>query len=102
MSHGAKQLVTQIASDEFHPENYEDEVRKRVLAAIQKKVEGEEITAAPEPPRAQIIDLMEALKASLGDDKDQSAAGEPLRERRPAMRAARPAASARSGTRKRA
>jgi DNA end-binding protein Ku len=61
----AVQLVEQIASDEFHPENYEDEVRKRYHEAIQKKVEGQEITSAPEAPKAQIIDLMEALKASL-------------------------------------
>jgi DNA end-binding protein Ku len=61
----AVQLVEQIAADEFHPENYEDEVRKRYQEAIQRKVEGQEITAAPEAPRAQIIDLMEALKASL-------------------------------------
>jgi len=61
----AIQLVEQIASDEFHPENYEDEVRKRMHEAIARKVEGQEITAAPEHPRAQIIDLMEALKASV-------------------------------------
>src|SRR5512139_2358722 len=61
----AVQLVEQIASDDFRPENYEDEVRKRYHEAIQKKVEGQEITAAPEAPRAQIVDLMEALKASL-------------------------------------
>jgi DNA end-binding protein Ku len=61
----ATQLIEQIASDEFRPENYEDEVRKRYHEAIQKKVEGQEITSAPEAPRAQIVDLMEALKASL-------------------------------------
>jgi DNA end-binding protein Ku len=61
----AVQLVQQIASDEFRPENYQDEVRKRYQEAIQRKVEGQEITASPEAPRAQIIDLMEALKASL-------------------------------------
>ena len=61
----AVQLVEQIASDEFKPENYEDEVKKRYHEAIQRKVEGQEVTAAPEAPRAQIIDLMEALKASL-------------------------------------
>jgi DNA end-binding protein Ku len=69
----AVQLVEQIASDEFHPENYEDEVKKRYLDAIQKKVEGQEVTAAPEQPKAQIIDLMEALKASLAA---KAAAGE--------------------------
>ncbi|HZD04544.1 MAG TPA: Ku protein [Longimicrobiales bacterium] len=74
----AVQLVQQAASDEFRPENYEDEVRKRVLAQIEQKVQGQEITLEPaEEPKAQIIDLMEALKASLakgdqggGDDKE--------------------------------
>ena len=61
----AVQLVEQIATDEFHPENYEDDVKKRYHEAIQRKIEGQEITAAPEQPKAQIIDLMEALKASL-------------------------------------
>ena len=62
----AKQLIEQIASDEFEPEKYRDEVRDRVLELIQKKVEGEDITvSAAEEPQTQIIDLMEALKASL-------------------------------------
>ena len=61
----AVQLIEQIAADEFHPENYSDDVKKRYQEAIQKKIEGQEITAAPEAPKAQIIDLMEALKASL-------------------------------------
>lgn len=64
----AVQLVDQISSDEFRPEQYEDEVRKRYHEAIQRKVEGQEVTAAPpEQPRAQIIDLMEALKASIAN-----------------------------------
>jgi DNA end-binding protein Ku len=63
----AIQLIDQIAADQFKPENYEDEVKKRYHEAIQRKVEGQEVTAAPEAPRAQIIDLMEALKASLAN-----------------------------------
>jgi DNA end-binding protein Ku len=61
----AVQLIEQISTEEFHPENYQDEVRARYNEAIQSKVEGREVTAAPEQPRGQIIDLMEALKASL-------------------------------------
>lgn len=61
----ARQLIEQIASDEWKPGRFEDEVKQRVQAAIQRKIEGQEITAAPEQPKAQIIDLMEALKASL-------------------------------------
>jgi DNA end-binding protein Ku len=62
----AKQLIDQTATDEFHPERYSDQVRGRVLSAIQQKVEGQEITAEPaEETGGKIIDLMEALKASL-------------------------------------
>jgi DNA end-binding protein Ku len=62
----ATQLVDQISSDHFQPEKYEDEVRKRLMDLINKKVEGQDITEAPaETGKAQIIDLMEALKQSL-------------------------------------
>ncbi|HET9464603.1 MAG TPA: Ku protein, partial [Gemmatimonadales bacterium] len=56
----ARQLIEQSATDEFRPENYHDTVRERVLDAIQAKVEGQEITAEPEPPETKIIDLMDA------------------------------------------
>ena len=63
----AHQLVDQIAVETFDPTQYEDEVKKRIQADIEKKVAGKEIEVSetPEQP-AQIIDLMEALKASLG------------------------------------
>jgi len=79
----AVQLVEQITSEQFHPEAYADEVKKRTLEAIQRKVEGQEITAAPDRPKAQVIDLMEALKASLANKAATTA--EP--ERKPAKRA---------------
>lgn len=63
----AKQLIAQISSKEFDPTAYEDEVTKRVEAAVQRKVEGEEIAISPSAPETggQVIDLMEALRASL-------------------------------------
>src|SRR5688572_17875179 len=66
----AHQLVDQIASETFDPSQYEDEVKKRIHADIEKKVQGKEIEVSEtsEQP-AQIIDLMEALKASLGAAK---------------------------------
>src|SRR6266566_1364370 len=55
----AVQLVEQAASEAFEPDKYEDNVRKRVLEQIQRKVEGKEITEEPtEAPKTQIIDLM--------------------------------------------
>jgi DNA end-binding protein Ku len=81
----AVQLVEQAASDAFRPETYEDNVKKRMLESIQRKVEGQEITAEPAAaPETQIIDLMEALKASLA----KGAKGEST-ERKPAKRAPR-------------
>jgi DNA end-binding protein Ku len=62
----AQQLIEQQASDKFDPSAYTDEVRARIEAAVQKKVEGQEITMAEAPAQgAQVIDLMEALRASL-------------------------------------
>ena len=63
----AQLLIEQQATDKFDPSAYKDDVRDRIEAAVQKKVEGgQEITMA-EPPEqgAQVIDLMEALRASL-------------------------------------
>ena len=95
----AVQLIEQISTDEFHPENYQDEVRARYNEAIQRKVEGQEFTAAaPEQPRGKIIDLMEALKASVAAKASapaKTAAGptrvaaeEPARAAKPARAAA--------------
>ena len=62
----AQQLIDGLSNDDFKPENYEDRYRLRVLQLIESKVEGKEITvAAPETARAQVIDLMDALKESL-------------------------------------
>jgi DNA end-binding protein Ku len=61
----ALKLVEQTSSDAFHPERYEDSVKKRVAEAIERKVQGQEIQIAAPEPQAQVIDLMEALKASL-------------------------------------
>ena len=74
----ARQLIEQSASDEFRPENYHDTVRERVLEAIQSKVEGQEITAEAAPPETKIIDLMDALKASLAK-KGSSAEKKPAK-----------------------
>ena len=88
----AEQLVEQISSETFEPSKYEDEVKQRVLADIQRKVEGQEIEApATEDHPAQVIDLMEALKQSLaasgnaGRGAKAGAAGD--QQRKPAQRA---------------
>lgn len=65
----ALQLIDQISEDTYDPTKYEDEEKKRVLAAIEEKIQGKQIVASAhneEPQGGQIIDLMDALKASLG------------------------------------
>src|SRR5438094_964524 len=81
----AVQLVEQAASEKFEPQKYDDTVKARIQDQIQRKVEGEEITEEPtEAPKTQIIDLMEALKASLAKGKGSTGG-----ERKPAKRAER-------------
>ena len=101
----AIQLAEMGANDEFQPENYRDEVADRIRALIQKKIEGEEITnAAVDEPRAEVIDLMEALRKSLGSPaaKAKSAAKLPIKadaKRKPAKAVTRKAETARSRAR---
>jgi DNA end-binding protein Ku len=98
----ARQLIDQIASDAFHPEAYKDEVRERIQQQIQRKVEGQEIAEVPPAaPSGKIIDLMEALKASLSEaprrGKAKAAPAEAAsakEERKPAKAAPRRAAAA--------
>lgn len=63
----AEKLIDQLSTDTFQPDKYSDDYADRVRAAVEEKVAGKEITVAPEAPKAQIIDLFEALKKSLAD-----------------------------------
>ena len=84
----AQQLIEQQSSEKFDPTGYTDEVRARIEAAVQKKVEGQEITVTEAPEAgAQVIDLMEALRASLGKKAASPAKAAPAETRKPAKRA---------------
>jgi DNA end-binding protein Ku len=65
----AQKLIEQLSSDTFKPEKYRDEYEDRVRAAVEAKIAGQQIVVAEEAPKAQIIDLFEALKRSLGAQK---------------------------------
>ncbi|HEX7442096.1 MAG TPA: Ku protein [Caldimonas sp.] len=75
----ALQLIGQIAADTYDPSAFVDEEKQRIQAAIDQKIAGNEIaeSGAPEPTSGQIIDLMEALRASLGAKKPAQAARAP-------------------------
>ncbi|HEY0193724.1 MAG TPA: Ku protein [Kofleriaceae bacterium] len=90
----AKQIIQQIAHETFEPTKYKDEVQARMRELIAQKVEGQEITAQPEAPTGKVIDLMEALKASLGMSRDA--------DRKPAVAAPAEAEIAEAAPKKRA
>jgi len=73
----AVQLIEQIASQQFDPTKYRDEVGQHMLEAIEKKVQdGSEIAApAEEEPATQVIDLMAALKASVAKSESDGRKG---------------------------
>ena len=85
----AHKLIEQQSSEKFDPSQYTDDVRARIEKAIEKKVEGQEITLAEAPAgEEKVIDLMEALRASLGQ-KESPARGKKAEaaERKPPKRA---------------
>lgn len=71
----AKKLVDQLTADSFRPDQYHDAYRERLREVVDKKIAGEAITTSePAPARAQVIDLMEALKQSLSQPKGKRGA----------------------------
>jgi len=96
----AQQLIDQISEERFDPAAYKDDVRERIEAAIERKIEGKQIEVAPTlgEPAGQVIDLMEALRASV----QQKAAGKAPVERKAARKAAATPAAAPAQQRARA
>ncbi|MBA3892843.1 MAG: Ku protein [Gemmatimonadales bacterium] len=90
----ARQLIEQGSVETFTPQNFRDTVRERVLQAIQQKVDGQEITSEPaDAPQTKIIDLMDALKASLA--KRGASTAEKMPARHAAAKSAEKAAAPR-------
>ena len=77
----AKSLVESLAEDTFDPSRYQDDYHDALMKVVNAKVEGEEIVAAPEPEAApKVMDLMEALKASVEAAKKQRADKAPAKK----------------------
>jgi DNA end-binding protein Ku len=72
----AQQLIASLSTD-FKPDRYHDEYRDRVLALIERKAQGQEVVTQPDqqPPTAKVINLMEALEASLAASKQRAGGG---------------------------
>jgi DNA end-binding protein Ku len=95
----ARQLIDQLGAKRFDPNEFVDEHRARVEAAIQRKVDGKEVSLAEGPVSTKggnVIDLMEALRASI--DARGSKAPD-LKERKAPKRAAAQASSRKTARR---
>lgn len=89
----ARQLIEQQTSEAFDPTEYTNEMKARVDAAIQQKIEGKEITTseAPRAPSATVIDLMDVLRKSLKDVEGARGRASKLGARKPPQRVTQPA-----------
>jgi DNA end-binding protein Ku len=96
----AQQLIDHLAAKRFDPNEYADEHRARVQAAIQKKVDGKEVSLAEAPVAIKgggnVINLMDALRASIDARGPKSAN---LKERKAPKRAAAQSSSRKSARR---
>ena len=91
----ARQLIDSQAVEKFEPTTYKDDLRERIQAAIDKKVEGQEISVSEEKPEAsgKVIDLMDALRASLEKSEASRSNASQLGPRKAPKRAEQPAAA---------
>jgi DNA end-binding protein Ku len=76
----AERLIDQLSEDQFSSEKYKDDYADRVRGVVEQKVAGKEVVVAAEAPRAQIIDLFEALKRSIADTKKGAGKAEAAEE----------------------
>jgi DNA end-binding protein Ku len=88
----ALQLIDQISQDEYDPQEFQDDEKQRILAAIDAKIAGKQVVASArseEPSSGQVIDLMEALRASIGARGGNGKAAAPAKAEKPAKAAAK-------------
>ncbi len=93
----AQQIIEQQTAEKFNPAAYKDELRARIEGAIQKKVEGAEISVSEIAPEGagKVIDLMEALRASLEKTETARTPASELGPRKAPKRVEEPAKPAR-------
>ncbi len=72
----AKALIDNL-TEPWNPAAYKDEYREALLEVVEKKIAGEEIEVAPEAAPARVVDLMDALKASVEAAKKKTPAARP-------------------------
>ena len=97
----ANQLIEQLTRERFQPDRYEDQYRQQVLAAVDRKVAGEEVIVQPaSEAREQIVDLVAALKQSLASKGDQGEDGDEAAPKKTMRKVTKPKAKPAKRTRK--
>jgi DNA end-binding protein Ku len=99
----ALQLIDQISQDTYEPSMFEDEEKKRILAAIDAKIEGKEVVAVdhPEDSRGgEVLDLTEMLMASLGKGSKVTQSGAAIKRAPSVVTSLKEAASGRKGAKR--
>ncbi|MCB0403178.1 MAG: Ku protein [Bdellovibrionales bacterium] len=79
----AVKVIKSAEVKSFQPAKYKDEVRERLLKQIRKKIAGQDITRIEQAPEKKVIDLMEALQASLGGNARLRRASRTRTKRKP-------------------
>jgi DNA end-binding protein Ku len=82
----AQNLIEALAG-EFEPAKYKDTYRENLLQLIEAKKEGKEVVATPEPKQGKVIDILEALKASIAAAKKPAASATAINQRAEAAKA---------------
>ena len=93
----ARQLIEGLTS-EWNPDEYTDQYREALMQIVEAKINGEEIELVEVEPTAKVVDLMEALKASVAAAKKQ--AGDEEEPARPARRRTSGGSSSKSPAKK--
>jgi DNA end-binding protein Ku len=90
------QTLIENLTQPWNPDEYKDEYREALLEIIEKKAAGEQIEAVEEAPAAKVVDLMDALKASVeavkketsAEDEEEETPKKPARKKAPRKKAA--------------
>lgn len=93
----AARIIEQQSGD-FDPSTFNDRYEDALRALIKEKQKGHGVKTVEAPKEAEVIDLMEALKRSLGGDRRKA----PARKPAPAKATAKPATARKAPAKKRA
>jgi DNA end-binding protein Ku len=85
----ARQLIENLTA-EWNPEEFTDEYREALLKIVEAKINGQEIETVAAEPTAKVVDLMEALKASVAAAKKQVDEPAPARKKAAAKKTTAP------------